>query len=521
MSSLHALLEAAADRSGGDVAVVDSDRSLTWAELDTRANRIANVLQAEGVRPGDRVVLRLTKSTHSIAAAYGIMKCGAAYVPLDVTEPADRSRAAIVDAGATVAIVEPARKGPWDAVTDAGLQMILNLGSTEKEAPAGVRILQASDVELASGDRPGLEVSSDDLAYMLYTSGSTGRRKGVMLTHGNSLAFVEWAAACVNLTADDRLSSHAPMHFDLSVFDFYSAALTGASTWIVPKTASMFPASLATFLAEHRITVWYSVPTVLRLLCERGGMSPGDLPDLRTVVFAGEVYPPGKLTELMTLLPHADYWNWFGPTETNVCTAYHVTEPPGERPSIPIGQPASGAEAFVVDENAQQVEPGTQGELLISGPTVHAGYWGDPERTAQTIVAHPHDPGRRAYLTGDLVVLDQNGDFIFAGRRDHQIKTRGYRVELGDVEAFLQQQEGVQEAVVVAVPNEQFTHLLHAFVIASEDLRPVLVKAARGGLPSYMAPATITCMATLPRTLNDKVDRQALAAKAAKADTGG
>lgn len=508
--ALHLLLEASADASPNKLAVVDQTESLTWGELDAFANQIANTLIAHGVQPGDRVVLRMPKSVNAIAGAYGIMKCGAAYVPLDAAEPSDRSRAAIVDAGATVAIGEPDRKGSWSAFDDAGLSTLLNMAEPSNTSPTGADVVSIDTIRTSSVSRPGRDVSPNELAYILYTSGSTGKRKGVMLRHSNALAFVRWAASTVRLTADDRLSSHAPLHFDLSVFDLYAPALVGATTYLVPAGAAMFPSSLATFIADQRITVWYSVPTILRLLVERGGLQANALPELRTIIFAGEVYPPERLRELMALLPDADYWNWFGPTETNVCVAYNVTEaPPADQP-VPIGLAASGAELIVLADEGTRAETGRQGELLVCGPTVHAGYWGDPERTAETIVAHPFDPTRKAFRTGDLVRTSTSGDLLFDGRKDHQIKTRGYRVELGEIEAFLSTRPGVAEAVVVAVPDEQFTHRLHAWVIAAEEGRNDLVRACRTGLASYMIPSSIICVDALPRTLNHKVDRQLL-----------
>lgn len=517
IETLHELLSHNAKVRPDHDALVDGDRSMSWAELDRYANQIGHALVTAGVLPGDRVVLRVAKSLEAVASAYGIMKAGAAYVPLDTAEPADRSRHAIADAEATVAVAEPNRAGRWAHLDGAGLRTVVFPAGDSTEKLDGAEIVDRRQIDEAPTAPLEVSTTAHDLAYVLYTSGSTGTRKGVMLRHRNGMAFVRWAAQAANLTADDRLSSHAPLHFDLSVFDLYAAASVGATTFLVPNKASMFPATLAEFIATNKLTVWYSVPTILRLLVERAGLTPGDLPHLRTIIFAGEVYPVDQLRDLMTLFPSAEYWNWFGPTETNVCTAYQLAGlPEGEQP-VPIGTAASDAELLILDQNNVPVAAGEQGELCVAGPTVHAGYWKNPERTQMSLEPHPFREGEIMCRTGDLVRQDPDGNLRFDGRSDHQIKSRGYRVELGDIEAALHSHPSVVEAVVVAVPDARFTNTLHAFVVANADERDHIVSAMRRSLPSYMMP-TISLMPDLPRTLNHKVDRQLLTQQASAPD---
>ena len=316
------------------------------------------------------------------------------------------------------------------------------------------------------------------------------------------------------ITSADRLSSHAPLHFDLSVLDLYAAAKAGAAVVLVPPRAAMFPVELARFIDEEAISVWYSVPSALTMLVTRGAVTEGAFPRLRTILFAGEVFPMKYLLRLMDVLPHVSFHNLFGPTETNVCTWYDVPRfPPGDAPpSIPIGRPIAGVEADAVDEAGATVAHGQVGELLISGPTVMHGYWGDPERTARTLLERG---GSRVYRTGDLVQRDVDGNLLFLGRRDTQIKSRGYRIELGDIEAAIYEHPLVLECAAVAVPDELVTNKIKAVVVTRAPIRELeLVEHCRSRLPRYMIPETFEFCDELPRSSTGKLARKLLEAEA-------
>jgi amino acid adenylation domain-containing protein len=517
------LVEAAAESRPDAIAVVDGERSFTYGELDRLSNQVANHLCAEGVRRGDRVGLCLEKSFEAVCAIYGVLKAGAAYVPLDPKAPATRQAYILRDASVQVLLSSTKLAATWEVLRGEGadFRTVVALdGEIDRElagdGAGGVRILDAADIASADASRCDVATTDFDLAYILYTSGSTGTPKGVMLTHRNCLAFVEWAGEEFGVTADDRVSSHAPLHFDLSTFDLFAAARAGALVVLAPPAVSVFPVELRRFIEGQGITVWYSVPTVLTMLVTRGGLEGGEFPHLRVILFAGEVFPTPHLRRLTQLLPHVRFANLFGPTETNVCTWWEVPTLPEEMTeSIPIGRAIENVDVFALTDEGTLAAPGEVGELCVRGATVMQGYLGDPERTAERLVPNPLGGGldQPVYRTGDLVEEMPDGAYRFLGRRDSQIKSRGYRIELGDVETALHAHPSVVECAVIAIPDDVVTNRLKAFVTTQDGelAKADLVAFCAERVPQYMIPEEFEFSADLPRTSTGKIDRRALA----------
>jgi L-proline---[L-prolyl-carrier protein] ligase len=522
---VHDLPARAATRFPERTAVVDGDRSVTYAELDATANRVAHLLAAHGARHGDRVGLYLEKSLEAVVGIYGILKAGATYVPLDPAAPPARLGSIAGDAGIRCLLTRSEKADAWESLVAEGapLEVIAVLDAVDGEVtgPDGVETLTSTALEgLPEASPPDVPRSSADLAYILYTSGSTGVPKGVMLSHLNAMAFVDWATDEFRVTEDDRLSSHAPLHFDLSVFDLYAAANAGAAVVLVPGQLALFPVELARWIREAEISVWYSVPSILTLLVLRGTLDEVELPNLRTILFAGEVFPTKHLHRLLELLPPVRFANLFGPTETNVCTWYEVPRWAGEPPSsIPIGKAITDVEVFAVLEDGTIAPDGEVGEMYVRGPTVMQGYWGDTERTARTLLRNWNGENPYpTYRTGDLAYLDENGDWIFLGRRDSQIKSRGYRIELGDIEAALNLHPGVVECAVVAIPDELVSNRIKAFVVTREELDANDLNRFCGErIPRYMAPELYEFRTELPRSSTGKIDRRTLGEEAVAA----
>ena len=505
--TLHGALRRSAERAGAHPAVVGPGGAMTYAELDERSARLATGLRELGVAPGDRVAVSAAKSPDVVTALYAVMRAGAAYVPIDPLAPPRRAAAVLADSGARVLCADSKRT---DRITSAAETpqplAIVGLDTRVTGAECTVEDLDRFEPDL---EERGCE---SDLAYILYTSGSTGAPKGVMLTHRNALAFAEWAVGRFAVTAEDRVVSHAPFHFDLSVFDLYGAALAGASVHLFGEGEEGFGASMAAIVRDRAITVWYSVPSALVLLS--GVADRHDLASLRVVLFAGEVFPTKHLRRLRALVPTARLANLYGPTETNVCTYHEVSgELPEDDKAIPIGRACENQEVFALDTELRPVAQGEVGELWVRGPTVMKGYWADTDRTVSSLRQNPlherfPDP---SYRTGDLVRLLPEGSYEFLGRRDHQVKSRGYRIELGEIEAALLSHPAVTEAAVIPRPDDAIGNLLVAFVASDEPIAELdLKRHCAQSLPRYMLPDAIHGGLALPKTSTGKVDRHGL-----------
>lgn len=526
---LHQFMTASAHRSPDKVAVISGEQSLTYGALDALTDQLAGVLRAQGVASGDRVGIYVSKSLASLVSVFAILKTGASYVPLDPGAPAQRLTYIIHDSGIKTLLTSSGKVAgvqamfsddcPLNSVVLVDCDLPAEHWSMDVAVPTGVTVVGWREV-ISSPATPlpqDLAIETDT-AYILYTSGSTGMPKGVMISHRNSLTFVNWAAQCVNLTEDDRVSSHAPLHFDLSIFDIFSSCRAGATIILVPEGASTFPVQLTKLIERERITVWYSVPSVLTLLVLYGNLASHDLSSLRTIIFAGEVFPVKYLRKLMAALPQARYLNWYGPTETNVCTSYEVAPlDPDQTAPIPIGKACANTEVFAVNNAGEKVTtPGASGELYARGPSLMQGYLGQPEKTAQRLIPNPFQPRfyELLYKTGDIVTLDDDGNYLYLGREDGMIKTRGYRVELGEIEAVLYGHPAIREVAVLPIPDEILGNRLCAVVSTYEGsvlTREQVLAFCNQQLPHYMVPDIIEFWDGLPKTSTGKTDRVSLA----------
>jgi amino acid adenylation domain-containing protein len=509
-TALYHGVDASAARCPDHVAVeTEEGAGITYRALAELSDRVRDRLRRWGVQPGDRVGVCCPKSIDAVAGLLGVLKTGAAYVPCDPHAPAARNAYILADCGVTVALVT--------AKLSEGLEPELGrLGA----APMLLTIHGAGDgsplvaaLEAAQDRDPAPVVDScepgrNDLAYILYTSGSTGRPKGVMLSHRNAVSFVNWCSETFEPADDERFSSHAPFHFDLSILDLYVPLKHGATAVLIGNDLGKDPVRLAALIAKQRLTSWYSAPSILSLLVQFGNLAANDFSALRRVLFAGEVFPVRFLRDLQVVVPHPRYFNLYGPTETNVCTFYEIPRSiPSERTEpYPIGKVCSHLQARVVDADGRDMPRGEEGELCIAGPAVTSGYWNLEAQTARAF--HLTEGGAPWYRTGDMVREDPAGDYLFRGRRDRMIKKRGYRVELGEIEACLYRFPAVQQAAVIAVEVPDGVQV-KAFVCTQggQRLSRIALKTfCAQHLPLYMVPDLFEFPPSLPTTSTDKID---------------
>ena len=519
---LHQLLDGMAGSHPGRQALSFSGQSLTYEELARRSGSLARLLIQQGVKKGDRVGIYTEKSLEAVIAIYGIVKAGAAYVPVDPLAPISRLAFILRDCGIQHLVSSETRIRQLQELLARQVSLESVVGFRSDELP--VRTIAWEEVYQtpipAKTRASGTEL---DLAYILYTSGSTGEPKGVMHTHRSALSFVQWAVTTFSLCSDDRLSNHAPYHFDLSILDLFASAAVGAAVVIVPEDVARLPASLAGFMSEEKLTVWYSVPFALIQLLQRGRLESRDLASLRCVLFAGEPFPPKHLCQLMHALPHVSFFNLYGPTETNVCTFYEAS--PGredeERP-LPIGQGCANTELLVVDAEDQPVAPGETGELLVRGASTMPGYWNRPEQTDRAFFRHSARPPFQEvfYRTGDLVQRVADGNYQFLGRKDRQVKIRGFRIELDEIEIALLSHAQIDEAAVYVRRDARDIASIETAVVAKPGTEPTSIELSRylsERLPAYAMPNPILIVAQLPRTSTGKIDRRTLEDRALSA----
>jgi amino acid adenylation domain-containing protein len=524
MPALSHLLLQAAEAHPDRPAVWSSAGELTYAELCDRSMSLARALVDHGIEPGDRVMIALRKEVALPVAIFGTLLAGGAYVPVDYLTPPARAGSIATDAEA-VAVISSLRTiravvpGDVDQAHDdlgddnsPALHWLGRDWFDPERSPQRRPVSQSlREVQQLGPLRSPVEVPASALAYILYTSGSTGRPKGVAHTHASALAFVRWAVDAVRLGETDVVSQHASASFDLSIFDFFGAAMASAQLALVPDSTFGRVASLCRFIRAAGITVWYSVPSALLRASGTQSLALLQGSALRQIIFAGEEIPVTPLRLLRpNLPPSCRVANWYGPTETNVCTFYDVSAPDvqGEDP-IPIGWPCPYASTLLVADDGSVVTDGAAGELLVASQTLMPGYWKLPDATSRVFSTGPD--GRVYYATGDLVSRDGRG-FTFRGRVDRLLKVRGHRVQPEEVEHVLEQRAELDEAFVVKHRRGD-TEVLAAVVClaAGAALEPdAVIGHCSRLLPSYMIPDVILPVAELPRGPRGKVDHHAV-----------
>src|SRR6267378_3534042 len=519
---LQAAITAWADRSPDAVAISLRQERLTYAELEETSNRLALLLKSAGCRRGDRVCLLIPKSSALVVAMLGVLKADAVYIPLDLASPPSRVAKMICACeDRWILAAEPAAPLLDELFADSGFAATQVVGWLSTRRPEGQRFAPRfswGDLAAYPSTLPNSENRSDDVAHILFTSGSTGVPKGVMITHSNVLAFLRWSWSYFGTRPSDRISWHPPPHFDLSTFDVFGTLGAGARLYPVPPELSLVPHQLAEFIRGERLTQWFSVPSALNYMAQFDVVREPDFPELRRVLWCGEVLPTPTLIYWMKRLPHVAFTNLYGPTEATIASSYYTVPacPTDERAEVPIGRPCPGEELLVLNDGLQPAACGDVGDLHIGGVGLSPGYWRDPAKTRAAFVPDPRGsrPGARIYKTGDRAKVGPDGLVYYVGRADTQIKSRGFRIELGEIETALHALGWLHECAVVAVPSNGFEGMTIccAFVpgvtggVTPARLRESLSKL----VPNYMLPSRWLELDVLPKNANGKIDRPRL-----------
>ncbi|WP_177221104.1 non-ribosomal peptide synthetase [Lentzea xinjiangensis] len=478
---VHELAEASADRAPDAVALVFEDRELTYRELDERANQLAHRLRSAGIGRGHLVGISLPRSIELVVAQQGVLKSGAAYVPLDPEYPAERLA---------------------HMVSDSGLRVVVTLGRLAGRFP-GVDALPLDEADLSAEpvERLPRTAGPDDLAYVIYTSGSTGKPKGAMLPHRGVVNLADELARTLGIGPGNRMLQFASFSFDVSVADIVVTLSAGATVVLAAQHDLQPGPDLARTITSQRVDTACLPPTVLRLT------DPALVPGLRTLMAGGEACPDEVAA---AWAPGRRFLNVYGPTEASIWIT--SSECDGTESPLPIGRPIAGNTAYVLDEHREPVPIGVPGELCLGGVQVARGYLNRPELTAERFVPDPF-AGGRLYRTGDLARFLPDGRIEFLRRMDDQIKLRGYRIELGEVQTAVSRHPSVRAAVVIAREDVPGDVRLVAYAVAAAGRRidaAELRAHLRRGLPEYMVPSAFVEVPTIPRNPNGKLDRRAL-----------
>jgi amino acid adenylation domain-containing protein len=496
----HQRFEIHAKKTPHKVAVLLDDESISYGDLNRRANQLAHFLINLGVKREDLIGISTKRSLEMVVGILGVMKAGCAYLPIDPTYPPDRIAFMIQDSGISVLLTQGkiVEHLPLDKIDNVPELVLLD---DQWE----------SDLAIQPDTTPDVTVLPENLAYVIYTSGSTGLPKGTMLRHNGLCNLAEAQRLAFHIDENSRILQFAPLSFDASVWETFMALANGATLCLARQEVLSSGIEMARYMQEKSITNVTLPPSVLRVLPNE------ELSNLETVIAAGEACTP----ELVQQWAHGrDFFNAYGPTETTVCASMHLCSV-DEKDAPPIGKPIANTKLYILDENMLPCPVGVPGELHVSGVSVARGYLRRPAMTAQKFVPNPFSnvPGDRLYKTGDLVRYRDNGDIEFLGRIDHQVKVRGFRIELGEIEAALNEYSGIKEGVVLAYevkPNE--TRLV-AYLVSSEvsvgqnkqELDIGAVKSfLRKLLPDYMIPSYFIILDEMPYSPSGKVDKKQL-----------
>ncbi|NRO99388.1 amino acid adenylation domain-containing protein [Paraburkholderia sp. NMBU_R16] len=488
-------------------AIKQGSQTYTYGQVNELATQFARHYAALGLVKGSLIGILSRVRIEVIAAMIGALRSGIVYVPLNIHAPTAWLNGVIRRSGIKTLLVDPGFRDKARALD--GVSAITLLGGSSESIPdRHLAVTSFETVTQSEGALAEPSLVADDLAYILYTSGSTGDPKGIAITHRNAFTFIDWMRQEYSIGEHDRVFNRAPLQFDLSVFDIFSTLAGGGLLVLTEPEFEATPEAIVSRMIQERITVIYTVPSAYIALLTKGELSRG-IPTLRWLLYAGEPFPTAYLRQVMQCLPTTAVSNIYGPTETNIVTYHHLRSPPVSDASVPIGRPVHDTDIRIVDETLKPVPDGEIGEILVRGGTVFAGYFNDPERTRRKLVQSPlHDHSTLCCRTGDLGRILPNGEIAYHGRMDSMVKSRGYRIEIGEVENALCVLPEVAEAAIVTRPHDRYGCTLHAFLVLRSDTAvDAIRRQMEAAIPKYMVPYEFIARTDLPKTATGKIDR--------------
>jgi amino acid adenylation domain-containing protein len=505
--SLPGLFEVQVVRTPGATALVCEGVGVSYAELDARANRLARYLVGQGVGLDSVVGVCLERSADLLVALLGVLKAGAAYLPVDPELPGERVGLMLADAGVSCVVTSVGCASVVSAVVSAVVVL---------DDPAVVRRLSAFGAETVSDTERGGPVLPGHAAYVIFTSGSTGRAKGVVVSHAGIVNRLVWMQSRYGLVAGERVLQKTPFGFDVSVWELFWPLLEGAVVVLAGPGGHRDPAYLAGLVVAEQISTVHFVPSMLEVFL--ADPAAAECGGLRRVMCSGEALPGSVRDRFFAVLPGVELHNLYGPTEASVDVTSFVCDPVQVGSVVPIGTAVANTRTYVLDDSLCPVPPGVVGELYLAGVQLARGYVGRAGLTAERFVACPFGgSGERMYWTGDRALWTADGLLEFAGRADEQVKIRGFRIEPGEVQAVIAAHPRVAQAAVITREDTPGQLRLVAYVVpddpdASEGLADAVREHSSGRLPEYMVPSAIVELPALPVTTNGKLDRKALPA---------
>jgi D-alanine--poly(phosphoribitol) ligase subunit 1 len=500
--NLGQLFDSIATKNKDKIALKKLDQNHTFDELNSISNQLAHFIIDLEIEQNDVVAIFNNKSLYSYALMLACSKIGVIYTNLDPKSPDERLSKMLVTCSPKILFYssENHSKRANTVLNETQLIDYSNIDSKIKHLSRKLPYINQN-------------VIGNTSAYIMFTSGSTGFPKGVIISHQNLLNFINWSKSTYKTTCTDVFTNINPMHFDNSVFDFYSSLYTGASIISVGDELTLNPRNLIKYLNEMKPTIWFSVPSLLVYVLNMRALTNEDLPSLKTVTFGGEGFPKNQLRKLWGFWgDRIRFVNVYGPTEcTCICSSYDVTETDLENEELlPLGPIAPNFYELVLDEEGNQVEEGTTGELCLGGPNVGIGYYNNESKTASAFVKNPlrNQFLDIIYKTGDLVKKSKGSNLLhFCGRKDNQIKRMGYRIELEEIENALNSIDSIQECAVIFIDNEKYKTQIIGCIKTNITSEANYNNFLKNLLPLYMIPDSYYILDSLPKNQNGKIDR--------------